>query len=130
MDRASERVKSSGIELIVALGFGFALFVLIGLPPVSQAASFWSGAIPTASAAVAMVVSVLWIGCAVAVAYATLSVAASGTDLVQAIRAEHRREMLLGTAGIGICVMSLLMSAHSVMVQPGSVHAALQLIRK
>ena len=74
---STKRFRQNGITLMVALGFAGALIVLVGFPPVGEASEFWSGRLPTASSAVATVISMLWLAVGLVLVYAFISTARS-----------------------------------------------------
>jgi hypothetical protein len=114
---------------VVALGFAGALIVFVGFPPIGEALEFWSGGPPTASSAVATVISILWLAVALVVVYAFISTARSVVNRRDIIKRDQRRDLLLGTAGMVICVLTVLM-VHAGMVHPGSISAVLALVRR
>jgi hypothetical protein len=76
---------------------------------------------------VATVISMLWLAVALVVVYTFISAARSVVDR-RDIGRDHRRDLLLGTAGMAICLLAVLM-AHAGMVHPGSVHTVMGLVR-
>jgi|ERR1035437_3423410 hypothetical protein len=124
----TKRFRQNGITLVVTLGFGLALIVLVGFPPVGEALEFWSGGPPTASSAVATVISILWLAVGLVLVYTFISTARSVVNRRDIIKRAHRWDLLLGAAGMAICLLAALM-AHAGMVHPGSVHTVLSLVR-
>src|ERR1035437_10066808 len=96
------RLRQNGFTLAVALGLAWALIALVGFPPIGQAAEFWSHGLATARSGVAVVISLLWIGVALALVYATLTTIVAFADHIDMIRLERRRNLLLGASGFAI----------------------------
>jgi hypothetical protein len=106
------------------------LFSSVGGPNLKEAADFF-GALPSPTAADALVVTVLW-GCIGAVAlWALIAAASAARDHVIAIRRRSHElaQVSIGGAGFLVMVICLVVSSHPA-IAPGSAHMALMLVQR